>query len=111
MPQASFAILYMYLFLFMIIYLLAKLKTPNNLDYNTKETYTPHATASSHSIFKGLRTDIILFCFLAIATIKLTYSIETVMDIDFGGAHYLYRGTRLIRHGLPSAKFAPLFFD
>ena len=54
-PQATFAILYMCLFLFMIIYLLVKPKAPNNLDYNTKETYTPHATASSYSMLEGFR--------------------------------------------------------
>lgn len=109
LPQALFASLYVHLFLFMIVYLLAKLKTPNTLDHNIKETHAPYIMPTSYSMFKWPRTDIILFCFLAMATIKFTYSIETVMDINFDESSCLYRGTKLIKNGLPCTQLAPLY--
>jgi hypothetical protein len=59
---------------------------------------------------EGIKIDIILLCFLIIATIKLTYSIETILDIALDDeSFYLRNGARLIKYGLQAAQYSPLY--
>ena len=56
------------------------------------------------------RTDLILFCFLIMASIKFVSSIEAIMDIGVADeGYYLYSGVKLIESGLPSAQWGPLY--
>jgi len=56
------------------------------------------------------RTDIILFCFLIMASMKFVSSIETSMDIGLADeSYFLHNGVKLIENGLPSAQWAPLY--
>lgn len=92
------AALYISLFLLVIAYFLSKIAFLNS-GYDITETAS-----------KTLCVDIILFCFLAISAIKLTYLIEKTMDIGlYDESTYLDSGVKLIERGLPSAQYAPLY--
>lgn len=90
-------ILYAGFFMFVIAYFLNKIAF-SGLSYGAAEQ-APNRTI-----------DIILFCFLAISAIKLTYLIETTMDIGlYDESCYLDIGVKVTASGLPPAQIAPLY--
>jgi len=109
MQQGFYALLFFVSFLSMIYYFLVKIN-PLSLNHSNIKPFISHEPANIYSIFRKLSPDLILICFLMIASIKFTYGLENVMDIRlFDESSYLYGGVNLAERGFPAAQLAPLY--
>ena len=71
----------------------------------------PKSSKSHHEKFFRIRSaDLILTFFLAISSLKLVNLYENVVDLGLcGESSYLQNGVELIKRGLPSSQYSPLY--